>query len=47
MRYSSAGSRAEHYVIAAYTGLITMAQATGERDAVATATRLSSVRAAA
>jgi ferritin-like metal-binding protein YciE len=32
---TGAGSRAEHYEIAAYTGLITMAQAMGETDAVA------------
>ncbi len=32
---TGAGSRAEHYEIAAYTGLITMAQAMGESDAVA------------
>jgi ferritin-like metal-binding protein YciE len=31
---TGAGSRAEHYEIAAYTGLITMAQALGEKDAV-------------
>jgi ferritin-like metal-binding protein YciE len=31
---TGAGARAEHYEIAAYTGLITMAQAMGERDAV-------------
>jgi ferritin-like metal-binding protein YciE len=31
---TGAGSRAEHYEIAAYTGLITMAQAMGESDAV-------------
>ena len=32
---TGAGARAEHYEIAAYTGLITMAQAMGENDAVA------------
>jgi ferritin-like metal-binding protein YciE len=32
---TGAGSRAEHYEIAAYTGLITMAQAMGETEAVA------------
>lgn len=32
---TGAGARAEHYEIAAYTGLITMAQAMGESDAVA------------
>jgi ferritin-like metal-binding protein YciE len=32
---TGAGSRAEHYEIAAYTGLITMAQAMGKSDAVA------------
>jgi len=31
---TGAGARAEHYEIAAYTGLITMAQAMGETDAV-------------
>jgi ferritin-like metal-binding protein YciE len=31
---TGAGARAEHYEIAAYTGLITMAQAMGESDAV-------------
>ena len=31
---TGAGSRTEHYEIAAYTGLITMAQAMGESDAV-------------
>jgi ferritin-like metal-binding protein YciE len=31
---TGAGARAEHYEIAAYTGLITMAQALGEKDAV-------------
>ena len=31
---TGAGTRAEHYEIAAYTGLITMAQAMGESDAV-------------
>ena len=34
MFLTGAGARAEHYEIAAYTGLITMAQALGERDAV-------------
>jgi ferritin-like metal-binding protein YciE len=32
---TGAGARAEHYEIAAYTGLITMAQSMGETDAVA------------
>jgi ferritin-like metal-binding protein YciE len=32
---TGAGARAEHYEIAAYTGLITMAEAMGESDAVA------------
>jgi ferritin-like metal-binding protein YciE len=32
---TGAGSRAEHYEIAAYTGLITMAQAMGETESVA------------
>ena len=32
---TGSGARAEHYEIAAYTGLITMAQAMGESDAVA------------
>ena len=32
---TGAGARAEHYEIAAYTGLITMAQAMGESDIVA------------
>jgi ferritin-like metal-binding protein YciE len=32
---TGAGARAEHYEIAAYTGLITMAQAMGESDVVA------------
>jgi ferritin-like metal-binding protein YciE len=31
---TGAGARAEHYEIAAYTGLITMAQSMGETDAV-------------
>jgi ferritin-like metal-binding protein YciE len=31
---TGSGARAEHYEIAAYTGLITMAQALGETDAV-------------
>ena len=31
---TGAGARAEHYEIAAYTGLITLAQAMGESDAV-------------
>ena len=31
---TGSGARAEHYEIAAYTGLITMAQAMGESDAV-------------
>jgi ferritin-like metal-binding protein YciE len=34
MFLTGAGARAEHYEIAAYTGLITMAQALGEKDAV-------------
>jgi ferritin-like metal-binding protein YciE len=32
---TGAGARTEHYEIAAYSGLITMAQAMGEKDAVA------------
>jgi ferritin-like metal-binding protein YciE len=31
---TGSGARAEHYEIAAYTGLITLAQALGEKDAV-------------
>lgn len=34
MFLTGAGARAEHYEIAAYTGLITMAQALGEKGAV-------------
>jgi ferritin-like metal-binding protein YciE len=34
MFLTGSGARAEHYEIAAYNGLITMAQALGERDAV-------------
>jgi ferritin-like metal-binding protein YciE len=34
MFLTGSGARAEHYEIAAYTGLITMAQALGEKDAV-------------
>ncbi len=34
MFLTGAGARAEHYEIAAYTGLITMAQALGEKSAV-------------
>jgi ferritin-like metal-binding protein YciE len=34
MFLTGSGSRAEHYEIAAYNGLITMAQALGEKDAV-------------
>lgn len=34
MFLTGAGARAEHYEIAAYTGLITMARALGETDAV-------------
>jgi ferritin-like metal-binding protein YciE len=34
MFLTGSGARAEHYEIAAYTGLITMAQALGEPDAV-------------
>jgi ferritin-like metal-binding protein YciE len=34
MFLTGSGARAEHYEIAAYNGLITMAQALGEKDAV-------------
>jgi len=34
MFLTGAGARAEHYEIAAYTGLITMADALGESEAV-------------
>ena len=34
MFLTGSGARAEHYEIAAYTGLITMARALGEKDAV-------------
>jgi ferritin-like metal-binding protein YciE len=34
MFLTGSGARAEHYEIAAYTGLITMAQALGEKNAV-------------
>ena len=34
MFLTGAGARTEHYEIAAYTGLITMAQALGEKGAV-------------
>ena len=33
MFLTGAGARTEHYEIAAYTGLVTMADALGEKDA--------------